>query len=156
MCTPISLALAHCTFILLSFFFILSTAVTIAAAAATVGFSLFFLSFRHLVVVSIHYIVKSTHTYTHTYIAENIDRKTHRHEKEKKVNKKKGQKVVDARRRSWTMYVFAHVYARKNKRSAVQIHPYSKFSTFVCISFKVSIASILIIDLQASISDFKR
>jgi hypothetical protein len=91
-----------------------------------------------------------THTFIYVYVAENIDRKTHRHEKGKKVNKKKkGQKVVDAARRSWTMYVLARVYERKNERSAEQIHTYSKCRAFVGISFKVSLASILIIDLQA-------
>jgi hypothetical protein len=48
------------------------------------------------------------------------------------------------------MYMFARVYVRKKERSAEQIHTYSKFSSFVCISFKVSVASTLIIDLQAT------
>ncbi len=60
------------------------------------------------------------------------------------------------------MYVLARVYVRKNERSAEQIHTYSKCTAFVGISFKVSLASILIIDLQAIlrkliyISDFNR
>ena len=49
------------------------------------------------------------------------------------------------------MYMFAHVYVRKNERSAEQTHSYNTLSTFLCISFKVSLASILIIDLQASL-----
>lgn len=48
------------------------------------------------------------------------------------------------------MYMFAHVYVRKNERSAEQTHSYNTLSTFLCISFKVSLASILIIDLQVS------
>jgi len=155
MCTTISLAP---TLYIYSFFLFSLLLLLLLLLASLSSFSLFVMS------SSLYTTSSNRHTqiYTYIYRAENIDRKTHRHEKGKKVNKKKGQKVVDAARRSWTMYVFARVYVRKNERSAEQIHTNSKCSAFVGISFKVSLASILIIDLQAIqrkliyISDFNR
>lgn len=90
MCTTISLALAY-TVHLFFFLILFAAAITITV----VGFFLLSLFSSCRPLYTLH---RQTDPYTYIYVAENIDRKTHRHEKEKKVNKKKGQKVVDAAR----------------------------------------------------------
>lgn len=82
------------------------------------------------------------HTHSWEYRSKNTPA---REREESEQKKKRGQKVVDAARKSWTIYV------RRNKRSAEQIYTYRKFSAYACINFKASLASTLIIDLQASI-----
>jgi len=80
-CTPISLA--PVLYIYSSFLFFLLLLLLLLLASLS-SFSFF--------VMSSSLYTTSSNRHTPTYITENIDRKTHRHEKGKKVNKKKDKR----------------------------------------------------------------